>query len=164
MLDTLFPEGGRIVRLFEPGGPGVRVDSGIEEGQEIPTFYDSLLAKLIVWGENRKAAIQRLAAALREYRIVGLPTSIPFHVWLVGQEEFLRGDYDTSFLADHFSLAEPDLEANRPLAALVSVLLNHEQRKRTALTGAPCSDENARPGWRSDMAWKLAGRREAMGS
>jgi acetyl-CoA carboxylase biotin carboxylase subunit len=156
--------GGRVIRLFQPSGPGVRVDSGIEEGLEISTFYDSLLAKLVVWGESREAAIQRMAGALDEYRVVGVPTSIPFHQWLMEHEAFRRGEYDTSFLADHFSLAEPAREANRPLAALVAVLLSHEQRQRARMTAAPCDEANSGTGWRSGRAWKLAGRREAMGT
>ncbi|MGD8465352.1 MAG: acetyl-CoA carboxylase biotin carboxylase subunit [Anaerolineae bacterium] len=161
-FSSFLPASGRIIRLFQPSGPGVRVDSGIEEGLEASTFYDSLLAKLVVWGENREAAIQRLSGALAEYRIVGLPTSIPFHQWLIQHEAFRRGEYDTSLLAEHFSLAEPDREANRSLAALVAVFLSHEQRQRTRLAASPDSEEDCGPGWRSDHAWKMAGRREAM--
>jgi acetyl-CoA carboxylase biotin carboxylase subunit len=161
---NFLPAAGRIIRLFQPGGPGVRVDSGIEEGLEISTFYDSLLAKLVIWGENREAAIQRAASALGEYRVVGLPTSIPFHQWLMGHEAFRSGQYDTSFLAEHFSLAEPDREANRALAALVATLLSHEQRQRAGQAAAPGTDGDTGTGWRPDRAWKLAGRWEAMGA
>jgi acetyl-CoA carboxylase biotin carboxylase subunit len=162
-FNSFLPASGRVIRLFQPSGPGVRVDGGIEEGLEVSTFYDSLLAKLVVWGESREAAIQRMAGALGEYRIVGLPTSIPFHQWLMDHEAFRRGAYDTSFLGDRFSLVEPDREANRPLAALVATLLSHEQRQRARLTAAPCDEADGAAGWRSDRAWKLAGRREAMG-
>jgi acetyl-CoA carboxylase biotin carboxylase subunit len=162
-FNGFLPTNGRVIRLFQPSGPGVRVDSGIEEGSEVSTFYDSLLAKLVVWGESREAAIRRLAGALGEYRVVGLPTSIPFHQWLMNHDAFRRGEYDTSFLADHFSLAEPAREVNRPLAALVAALLSHEQRQRTRLT-ASCDEGNDGSGWRSDQAWKLVGRREAMGA
>jgi acetyl-CoA carboxylase biotin carboxylase subunit len=161
-FNSFLPEGGRIIRLFQPGGPGVRVDSGIEEGLEVSTFYDSLLAKLVVWGESREAVIQRLARALGEYRIVGLPTSIPFHQWLMGHEAFRRGEYDTSFLAEHFSLAEPEREANRPLAALVATLLSHEQRQRARLTAAPCDEADGGAPW-SARSWKMAGRWEMLG-
>jgi acetyl-CoA carboxylase biotin carboxylase subunit len=162
-FNSFLPAAGRIIRLFQPGGPGVRVDSGIEEGLEISTFYDSLLAKLIVWGESREAAIQRAASALGEYRVVGLPTSIPFHQWVMNHDAFLHGEYDTTFLADQYSLAEPDREANRPLAALVSALLSHEQRQRTPLTASRMEGDGGTV-WRSDRAWKMAGRWEAMGA
>jgi acetyl-CoA carboxylase biotin carboxylase subunit len=163
-FNSFLPASGRIIRLFQPSGPGVRVDGGIEEGLEVSTFYDSLLAKLVVWGESREAAIWRMAGALDEYRVVGLPTSIPFHQWLMGHEAFRRGAYDTSFLADHFSLVEPDRGENRRLAALVAVLLSHEQRQRARLAATPCDEGNGGAGWRSDRAWKLVGRREAMGA
>jgi acetyl-CoA carboxylase biotin carboxylase subunit len=164
-FNSFLPASGRIIRLFQPSGPGVRVDSGIEEGLEVTTYYDSLLAKLVVWGEDREAAMGRLAGALAEYRIVGLPTSIPFHQWLLGNEPFRRGDYDTSFLADHFSLAEPDREMGRLLAALVAVLLRHNRRqqRQVATVAVPCDEEGGAAGWRSTQAWKLVGRREAMG-
>jgi acetyl-CoA carboxylase biotin carboxylase subunit len=162
-FSSFLPASGRVIRLFQPSGPGVRVDSGIDEGLEVSTFYDSLLAKLVVWGESREAAIRRLSGALDEYRVVGLPTSIPFHQWLMAHEAFRQGEYDTSFLPEHFSLAEPDREANRPLAALVAVLLSHEQRQRIRLAAPPCDDENGKASWRSDQAWKMVGRREAMG-
>ncbi len=163
-FNSFLPASGRIIRLFQPSGPGVRVDGGIEEGLEVSTYYDSLLAKLVIWGESREAALGRLAGALGEYRIVGLPTSISFHQWLIGSEPFRRGDYDTSLLEDHFSLAEPDREANRSLVALVAVLLSHQQRRQRAqLAASPCDEANGGAAWRSDRAWKLAGRREAMG-
>jgi acetyl-CoA carboxylase biotin carboxylase subunit len=161
-FNHFLPAGGRVIRLFQPSGPGVRVDTGIEEGTEISTFYDSLLAKLIVWGEDREAARQRMARALREYRIVGLPTSIPFHQWMMGHEAFRRGEYGTSFLDAGFALAEPDPSTARPLAALVATLLSHEQRQRTRLAPAPCDEGNGGSTW-SGQPWKLAGRWEMMG-
>jgi acetyl-CoA carboxylase biotin carboxylase subunit len=163
-FNSFLPAGGRIIRLFQPGGPGVRVDSGIEEGLEVSTFYDSLLAKLVVWGDSRETAIQRMASALGEFRVVGLPTSIPFHQWVMGHQAFRRGEYDTGFLADRFSLAEPGREADRRLAALAAVLLGHELRQHARLAAAPCDELNGGAGWRSDRAWKLVGRREAMGA
>jgi acetyl-CoA carboxylase biotin carboxylase subunit len=163
-FNSFLPASGRIIRLFQPSGPGVRVDSGIEEGLEVTTYYDSLLAKLVVWGEDREASMARMAGALAEYRVVGLPTSIPFHQWLIDSELFRRGEYDTAFLADHFSLAEPDREAGRPLAALVAVLLRHNRHQQRRVAAAMPGDEGSGgAGWRSDRAWKLAGRREAMG-
>jgi acetyl-CoA carboxylase biotin carboxylase subunit len=156
------PAGGRVIRLFQPSGPGVRVDSGIEEGMEVSTYYDSLLAKLIVWGEGREAAIRRMSRALREYRVLGLPTSIPFHLWMMGHEAFRRGQYSTSFLDAGFALAEPDRSQGRLLAALVATLLSHEQRQRVRLAQAPGDEGNGGSTW-SSQSWKLAGRWEMMG-
>jgi acetyl-CoA carboxylase biotin carboxylase subunit len=163
-FNNFLPAAGRIIRLFQPSGPGVRVDGGIEEGLEVSTFYDSLLAKLVVWGESREAAVQRAASALSEYRIVGLPTSIPFHQWVMGNEPFRRGEYETSFLGEHFSLVEPDREADRALAALVATLLSHEQRQHARLAVSPAEPGDSGTGWRPGRAWKMAGRWEAMGA
>ncbi len=162
-FNHFLPAGGRVIRLFQPSGPGVRVDSGVEEGTEVSTFYDSLLAKLIVWAENREAAIQRMGRALDEYRVVGLPTSIPFHQWVMADDDFRRGAYDTGFLADHFSLAEPDRAANQPLAALVAALLSDEQRRRATLAASPADQAGGSGAWKSAAPWKLAGRWEMMG-
>jgi acetyl/propionyl-CoA carboxylase alpha subunit len=92
------PMPGLVRALSIPGGPGIRDDRGIAAGSEIPTFYDSLISKLIVWGETRPIAIARLRRALREYRVVGLKTTIPFFQWLVGQSAFLDATFDTTDL------------------------------------------------------------------
>ena len=73
------PLPGTITRYEEPGGPGVRVDSGVFAGWTVPPFYDSLLAKLIVWDETREAATARMLRALAEFRIEGIATLVPFH-------------------------------------------------------------------------------------
>jgi acetyl-CoA carboxylase biotin carboxylase subunit len=160
---AFLPATGRIVRLFQPSGPGIRVDSGIHEGSEVSLYYDPLLAKLIAWGRTRDQAIQRMSGALREYRIIGIPSSIPFHQWVMSEEAFLSGEYDTSFLDDQFSLEELDRDNNRHLAAIVATLLSHEQRQRPSLAITPCDDDNGGDFWQGGKSWKLAGRQEAMG-
>ena len=89
------PGGGRIERYVEPGGPGVRVDAAAFPGYAIPQEYDSLIGKLIVWGEDREEARLRVLRALAEYRIEGVDTTIPFLRMLLADEEFVRGDYAT---------------------------------------------------------------------
>ena len=80
------PLPGTITRYEEPGGPGVRVDSGVFAGWTVPPFYDSLLAKLIVWDETREAATARMLRALAEFRIEGIATLVPFHRALLASE------------------------------------------------------------------------------
>ncbi|MDQ2902740.1 MAG: acetyl-CoA carboxylase biotin carboxylase subunit [Ktedonobacteraceae bacterium] len=94
------PQTGTVERYLPPGGPGVRVDSHLYAGYEVPPHYDSLLAKLIVWAENRDAAIARMQRALDEFVIEGLPTTIPFHQRLLKHEGFLRGDTYTRFIQE----------------------------------------------------------------
>jgi acetyl-CoA carboxylase biotin carboxylase subunit len=92
------PAPGRITGWLPPGGPGVRVDSHVYTGYEIPPFYDSLIGKLIVWGVDRDAALRRLRRALSECAITGIPTTIDFHLALLDRPEFLRGDIHTKFV------------------------------------------------------------------
>ena len=94
------PQTGVIERYLPPGGPGVRVDSHLFTGYEIPPHYDSLLAKLIVWAPTRDEAIARMQRALEEYEIEGVPTTIPFHQRLLKHPGFISGDTYTRFLQD----------------------------------------------------------------
>ncbi|MEB3350645.1 MAG: acetyl-CoA carboxylase biotin carboxylase subunit [Cyanobacteriota bacterium] len=89
---------GKITGWLPPGGPGVRVDSHVYTGYDIPPFYDSLIGKLIVWGNDRDHALRRLRRALSEYAITGVPTTIDFHLALLDRLEFQRGDVHTKFV------------------------------------------------------------------
>ena len=92
------PAPGKITGWLPPGGPGVRVDSHVYTGYEIPPFYDSLIGKLIVWGVDRDHALRRLRRALSECAITGIPTTIEFHLELLDRPEFIRGDVHTKFV------------------------------------------------------------------
>jgi acetyl-CoA/propionyl-CoA carboxylase biotin carboxyl carrier protein len=85
------PTPARITAYREPAGPGVRVDSGVRQGSEVPDIYDPMIAKLIVWDVDRESARRRMLRALGEYLIEGPTTLIPFHRWLFAQEEFIAG-------------------------------------------------------------------------
>jgi acetyl-CoA carboxylase, biotin carboxylase subunit len=97
------PQTGTIEEYLPPGGPGVRVDSHLYRGYDVPPHYDSLLSKLIVWAPTRGQAIARGRRALNEYVIDGVPTTIPFHLRLLDNEIFQRGDTYTNFLEEHSS-------------------------------------------------------------
>jgi acetyl-CoA carboxylase biotin carboxylase subunit len=92
------PAPGKITGWLPPGGPGVRVDSHVYTGYEIPPFYDSLIGKLIVWGVDREHALKRLRRALSECAVTGIPTTIEFHLALLDRPEFQRGDVHTKFV------------------------------------------------------------------
>ncbi|MEM0981862.1 MAG: acetyl-CoA carboxylase biotin carboxylase subunit [Cyanobacteria bacterium P01_H01_bin.58] len=92
------PNPGRISGYLPPGGPGVRIDSHVYTDYEIPPYYDSLIGKLIVWGEDRPTAIRRMKRALRECAITGLPTTIPFHQLVLENPQFLAGEVYTNFV------------------------------------------------------------------
>ncbi len=98
-----FPQPGTITALTWPTGPNVRVDSGVVEGSEVTPYYDPLLAKLIVWGEDRAAAISTLAQALEETQLDGLTSNLAFHRWLCTNSAFNDGDLTTNFVKEHFN-------------------------------------------------------------
>lgn len=89
---------GKIEGLHTPGGPGVRVDSAVYQGCTISPFYDSMLSKLIVTGQDRKQAIARMKRALAEYLFDGITTNIDFQLKIIDSEAFIKGDYNTSFI------------------------------------------------------------------
>ena len=92
------PSPGRITGWLPPGGPGVRVDSHVYTGYDIPPFYDSLIGKVIVWGNDREIALKRMKRALNECAVTGIPTTIDFHLKLLDRGEFIRGDVHTKFV------------------------------------------------------------------
>jgi acetyl-CoA carboxylase biotin carboxylase subunit len=96
------PSPGTISAYRAPTGPGIRVDSGVEAGSVVTVHYDALLAKLIAWGEDRAQAIDRLRAAVADFVIEGVHTSLPLHARILEHPDFLAGRYDTSFLQEHF--------------------------------------------------------------
>jgi acetyl/propionyl-CoA carboxylase alpha subunit len=92
------PSPGRIDTLRVPHGPGVRDDSGAYEGGEVPIFYDPLISKLVTWGDTREHALSRMRRALAEYHVRGIKTTIPFFRWILDDEDFVAGRFDTSFI------------------------------------------------------------------
>jgi acetyl-CoA carboxylase biotin carboxylase subunit len=106
--ERFLPQAGRILLYREPGGPGVRVDSGVLEGAEVSVHYDPLLAKLIVHAESREAAILRAREALRRFAILGVRTNIPLLLAVLGHPAFRRGDLEVEFIAAH----GPELSAS----------------------------------------------------
>jgi acetyl-CoA carboxylase, biotin carboxylase subunit len=92
------PSPGRISEYHAPGGPGVRVDSGLYQGYEVPPYYDSLISKLIIYGGDRQECLMRLRRALEEYAIGGIDTTIPLHQQLADNAEFQAGTYDIGWL------------------------------------------------------------------
>ncbi|MEH7277007.1 acetyl-CoA carboxylase biotin carboxylase subunit, partial [Neobacillus vireti] len=98
---NFMPSPGKVEVYLPPGGYGVRVDSAVYPGYQISPFYDSMVAKIIVWGKDRDEAIQRMKRALEEFVISGIKTTIPFHLQLLEHEAFVKGDFNTKFLELH---------------------------------------------------------------
>jgi len=96
--DNFAPQTGTIEELALPGGPGVRVDTHLYAGYEVPPYYDSLLAKLIVWGGTREIALARSRRALAEFQVAGIKTNLPFHRGIVDNAAFLGAEVSTNLL------------------------------------------------------------------
>ncbi len=132
--NDFLPSTGRITHIILPTGPAVRVDTGVYPGFEVSPYYDSLITKLIVWGDTRAEAILRTRRSLEEYRIVGVRTNIPFHQNLMDSTRFLAGQYDTRFVEERFSMdaAEEGKVVHQDIAAIIATLVAHQQTQRAA--------------------------------
>jgi acetyl-CoA carboxylase, biotin carboxylase subunit len=150
------PSPGTITGLRPAGGPGVRDDSGAYEGYTVPRFYDTLLAKLIVWGPDRPTALDRMLRALDEYRVAGVRTTIPVLRRIVAHEAFRAGRLSTAFL----DRVLPELRAEEGRcreAAVIAAVLAHYERLRHEAPGSPVAApgdgwrRGMRPGWRGGL-------------
>ncbi len=101
--NNFIPSPGEITFFYQPGGPGIRMDTHIYASYKIPPFYDSLIAKLIVHGRTREEAISRLKRALDEFAIEGIKTTIPFHKYVINTPEFQTGNFDTHFIENIYN-------------------------------------------------------------
>jgi acetyl-CoA carboxylase biotin carboxylase subunit len=97
-FDNFKPSPGKITTLHTPGGHGIRVDSHVYSGYSIPPNYDSMIGKLITVAQTREEAIAKMRRALSEYVIEGIKTTIPFHIKLMNNEDFIAGNYTTKFM------------------------------------------------------------------
>jgi len=96
--NNFLPSPGHILDLRAPAGPGIRDDSGVEAGNDVPIYYDPMISKLIAWAEDRPSAIDRMRRALGEFVVSGIRTTLPFFAWLLDQREFLDGAFHTAYL------------------------------------------------------------------
>jgi pyruvate carboxylase subunit A len=105
-LNNFAPSPGKLKHYRSPGGVGVRVDSGVHSGYTIPSIYDPMISKLIVWGRDRMEAIERMRRALYEYIVLGVTTNIPFHKAVMENPTFISGDLGTHFIAQEMTLLD----------------------------------------------------------
>jgi acetyl-CoA carboxylase biotin carboxylase subunit len=147
------PSIGRVTTVFEPSGPGVRVDSGIYDGFEVSLFYDSLISKLITWGDTRAEAVQRMRRALEEYRIVGIKTTIPFYQRLLNSFLFMAGQLDTDFMEKAFIPTDEAEPSHSRAAAIAATLLHHRRSQRPGQAGTR-TDGEGMSNWRRAGRWR----------
>ncbi|HEX9869799.1 MAG TPA: acetyl-CoA carboxylase biotin carboxylase subunit [Candidatus Tectomicrobia bacterium] len=151
------PSPGRISVLQPPAGPWVRDERGVFAGSEVSPFYDPMISKLVVWGGTRQEAIARMRRALGEYVIGGIKTTIPFHQWLMDDDDFLAGRLDTGFIERRYRPQAPHPDELTQDMALIAAVLDQWQvtRQATATPVSPSGGEDVNP-------WKLAGRVDLM--
>ncbi|MGD0231193.1 MAG: acetyl-CoA carboxylase biotin carboxylase subunit [Syntrophorhabdales bacterium] len=130
-LNDFVPTPGRIKSYYSPGGPGIRVDSGVYTSYTIPPFYDPMIAKLIAWGRDRKEAIERMKRVLYEYIIAGVKSNIPFHKAVMENPRFVEGALGTHFVDTETTLIDDIkriMEREKPLEAKVSYMADDKKR------------------------------------
>ena len=152
--DEFRPSPGRLSRWSEPGGPGVRVDSGVEAGSVVPPAYDSLMAKILAWGPDRDVAMARLRRALDELEVGGLQTSLPFLRHVAADPIFANGAVDTGYVERSWDPGPLRATAEADAILAAAFLAWSSDDPATPRGPAPAA-ESARP-------WRVEGRREAV--
>jgi len=155
--NNFFPSPGTITYLQEPSGPGVRLDSGVRLHSEVSIHYDSMIAKLAVWGRTREEAIDRLKRALDEYQVTGITTTLPFFRQVVEDDEFKSGRLDTGFIR-RFNQRQEQTAALGPNAkendmAMIAAALEYLKVQRRGSVQAIATPSNR---------WKMSGRNAAL--
>lgn len=140
--NNFLPSVGTLEKYRLPAGDGIRVDGGYEEGMEVPIYYDPMLAKLVVHGATRAAAIQKMKEAIRQYEVEGVATTLPFGLFVCNHPAFVSADFDTHFVNHYYSPAKL-AESQAPAAAVAAMLAlkrHFENRKKLRV---PLSQESA---------------------
>lgn len=153
--NQFLPSPGKIDTLRVPGGPGIRDDTGVYAGYEVPVYYDPLISKLAVWGRTRYEAVKRMERALKEYVVKGIKTTIPFHLRVMKNEKFIAGNFNTNFIDQEFFVQEHHRthphEEIAILMAAMSSFSNNKTKGEIYQRGSP-----------SISPWKLLGRKIAV--
>jgi acetyl-CoA carboxylase biotin carboxylase subunit len=151
---AFIPSPGKVVGLRAPGGPWVRDDTGVYAGCTIPRFYDTLMAKLIVWGPDREAAIARMSRALGEYQVAGVQTTLPILQRIIAHPDFAAGRLSTGFMERLLAADRPEAGGrHRTIALIAAALTAYERAGRPAPATGPAAAPSGwrqalRPGWR----------------
>jgi len=144
------PATGEVAGVRFPAGPFVRVDSDLVRRSQVTVYYDSLVAKLICWADDRPAAIERTLRALREFKVVGIQTTIPFHIQLLRHPRFRSGKVHTKFVDEEFDLKDVKADHHEEAAVLASALEFLRREQATPKYASP----------RPISPWKLAFRED----
>jgi acetyl-CoA carboxylase biotin carboxylase subunit len=159
--NNFLPSTGTLLGYRPPSGPGVRVDTGVEEQSSIGVHYDPMVAKLIASAATREQGLDRMRRALHEFLVLGVKTSIPLHLWLLDQPAFRTGQVDTGWLEREFSAAQlADVTAHNADVAAMAAALLADQSPGLSSTATPVAIDGAAP--RRASAWRLAARQAGL--
>jgi propionyl-CoA carboxylase alpha chain len=152
--NNFLPNVGTLQTYVRPQGNGVRVDDGIEEGMEIPIYYDPMIAKLITYGNNRTEAIEKMIRAIDEFKITGVATTLPFCKFALRHEAFVSGNFDTRFVGLYFTpeVLEEEIDKNELeiVAVLATQLLKNKTKSKIADNGGTLLNNASQ--WRKNRA------------
>lgn len=147
--NNFMPSPGKITGLSTPSGLGVRDDSGVYQGYEVPIHYDPMISKLTTWGRTREEAIARMSRALGEYKVSGIRTNLWFHRRLMQNEAFVAGDMDTGFIDQHPELLIKNTEEDGIDMALVMAAIRHYKDAYEDSRSGEDTPTKAESGWKT---------------
>lgn len=151
--NNFMPSPGVITRQEAPEGRHIRLDSAAYAGFEVSLYYDPMIAKLCCWGRNRESALQNMRRALREYKILGIKTTILFHLRVLNNPAFVEGRYDTTFIDTKFDKEDLKLKQDSdPTIAVIAAALQHYTREKHAVAKATTLPKVG------DSLWKYYGK------
>ncbi|MGE5355041.1 MAG: acetyl-CoA carboxylase biotin carboxylase subunit [Deltaproteobacteria bacterium] len=138
--NNFLPSIGKLTEYIEPSGSDIRVDSGFEEGMEIPIYYDPMISKLIVYGKDRTNAVSLMKKAITSYKIKGIKTTLPFGELIMNHQAFTSGNFDTHFIEKYFD-NEAINRSLRPEAEVAALFAVHNYKKHTGFIKEPTHDK-----------------------
>jgi acetyl/propionyl-CoA carboxylase alpha subunit len=143
-LNNFLPDIGTLTTYRVPQGPGIRVDDCMEEGMEIPIHYDNMIAKLIVWADTRENAIEKMKRAITEYRVSGVANTLQFGHWVMENEHFINGNFDTKFIENYYKpeLLNVGFDANleEALGLVAAYVFSNQKTESLAAAGQSSAD------------------------
>jgi acetyl-CoA carboxylase biotin carboxylase subunit len=146
-MNNFLPDIGTLSTYRVPQGPGIRVDDCMEEGMEIPIHYDNMVAKLIVWADTRDNAIDKMKRAITEYRISGVANTLQFGYWVMENEHFISGNFDTKFIDNYFKPEYLQSKEDQTLEEALGLIASHVFSNKVASAQASNGANSAESDW-----------------
>ncbi len=146
-MNNFLPDIGTLSTYRVPQGPGIRVDDCMEEGMEIPIHYDNMVAKLIVWADTRDNAIDKMKRAITEYRISGVANTLQFGHWVMENEHFINGNFDTKFIDNYFKPEYLQSKEDQTLEEALGLIASYVFSNKVAATQTSSTTSGTESDW-----------------